>query len=76
VGKGQRPEPRKPDNKSNTLSSEVHSSEEVGLQPPKQVALPTLLLASHRPALRPMPASFRPPRHHSFHREYRYQELF
>lgn len=77
VGKGQRPEPRKSDNKSNTLSSEMQSNEDVLLQHSKEIRLPVLTLTPHRPLLLPMPAAFKlPSEKPHFQKEYRYQELF
>lgn len=77
VGKGHRPEPKKSDNKSNTLSSEMQSSEDIVLHSSKNIRLPSLTLTAHRPVLYPMPLGFRvPPEKQAFHKEYRYQELF
>ena len=78
VGKAQRPEPRKPDNKSNTLSSEGHSREEAVGDTSKQLPpSPSPVLLSYRPQKYPMPSSFRVPHDRlTLHREYRYQELF
>lgn len=73
VGKRQHPEPRKPDNNSNTISSEAPSSEEAVLQT-KPIPLPAITLHPHRPLTCPIPSSFRiPPERLSFHKEYRYQ---
>lgn len=60
VGKRQYPEPRKPDNNSNTISSEAQSSEEVVFHT-KPIPLPSIVLHPHRPLRCPMPPAFRVP---------------
>lgn len=59
VGKANKHEPKKTDSKSNTVSSEVHSSEDVELHPSKQIKLPLLVLSQYKHNLHPMPADFK-----------------
>lgn len=69
VGKVRKYEQKKVENKSNTLSSEMHSQEEAMLQKPLP-PVPALTPLRHHPALR---LAQLPPILPS-HREYRYQE--
>lgn len=59
VGKANKPEPKKTDSKSNTVSSEVHSSEDVELRPSKPIQLPLLKLSQYQHGHHPMPADFK-----------------
>ena len=59
VGKANRHEPKKADSKSNTVSSEVQSSEEIELHPSKQIQLPLITLSQYQRSQHPMPVDFK-----------------
>ena len=73
IGKGKKSETKKIDNKSNTVSSEMHSNEEVILHHSKEIRLPVITLSSykHYPILTHAEKLYRS--EFKLEKEYRYQ---